>query len=730
MIPGLKKRVFNLHDVFMYVALVRKHARLMALLLCFTLLVGIVYNIYARPVYYARSLVHMDYTALPLDSAKLFPGEDRLRVVRKELLSPHIAERVARRFGIKSSAREITRTTVLRTAVWLNSEKNLEVEVFATSRDLSSQWGQVMVEEYESYRREKHQRAKEEIYEAFTREINDAYAYMGKALQRKFDVKSESDAVRAIIDLQSVQSYPAEIVRMNKRIDDMGRVKMQLEDPSLDLVAKLSLINKLEKDPQFSTGYGLKPGDEVQLPAQGVEGGDNKPAGGGGQSIIVVPALAPAATMWQELDKEQQRLRNEIREKSATYLSGHRVMQALQGELEQVQKKLQAEYDVAKRRFDLEYQDLINRRAELNAKLGDYERITQAGEAARQTMNIASMSRLNWERMISDMKKKIEALDFAWEKERVDLTFIKLLEDRKRPVSPNRGKIALLSLAFGLALAIGVPFLIEYLDHTIHSLDEVESTFQLRGLGIVPKLEGHESPALIDRTGLKETSLVENFRVIRTNLLSMGSITKEPRVIMVTSAMPKEGKTVVSSNLAISFAHNGARTLLVDIDLRRGRMHRLFGYRKSPGLSNVLLGEVTLEEACRPTNQENLHILSAGKHLDTGTELLGSEKFAQIMETLREKYDRVVVDTPPVLGLSDTSVVQKLMDGVLFVIWSGRTPIRNMKAAVEMLQGNGANFYGFILNRLDLSATQNYYQYYYYSHDYYYSYTPQAIERS
>ena len=288
----------------------------------------------------------------------------------------------------------------------------------------------------------------------------------------------------------------------------------------------------------------------------------------------------------------------------------------------------------------------------------------------------------------------------------------------------------MMGLFMGLVLALGVPFLIEYLDHTMTNLEQVESTFQLRGLGIVPKLETSTAPALIDREESKETSLVENFRVIRTNLLSVGSLTKAPHVLMVTSAMPKEGKTVVSSNLAISFAHMGARTLLIDTDLRRGRMHRLFGYRKSPGLSNVLLGEVPLEDACRPTSHENLFVLSAGKHLDTGTELLGSQKFADIMTELRGKYDRVVVDTPPVLGLSETSILQKQVDGVLFVIWSGRTPIRNLKAAIEMLQVNGANFYGFILNRLDLSATQNYYQYYYYSHDYYYNYQPQALERA
>ena len=158
----------------------------------------------------------------------------------------------------------------------------------------------------------------------------------------------------------------------------------------------------------------------------------------------------------------------------------------------------------------------------------------------------------------------------------------------------------------------------------------------------------------------------------------------------------------------------------MDTDLRRGRLHRLFGYRKSPGLSNVLLGECTLEEALRPTVHGSLMVLSAGKHLDTGTELLGSARFTEIMQELRHRFDRIVMDTPPVLGLSDTSVMQSQVDGVLFVIWSAHTSIRTMKTAIEMLQSNNANFYGFVLNRLDLNASTNYYQYYYYSNDYYY----------
>ena len=121
-------------------------------------------------------------------------------------------------------------------------------------------------------------------------------------------------------------------------------------------------------------------------------------------------------------------------------------------------------------------------------------------------------------------------------------------------------------------------------------------------------------------------------------------------------------------------------------------------------------------------------MLTAGAHLESGTELLGSQRFAVIMKELRARFDRIIVDTPPVLGLSETSILQNQMDGVLFVVWGGRTPIRSKKTAVEMLQSNGANMYGFILNRLDLSATTNYYQYYYYSNDYYHNY--HAIENA
>ena len=137
--------------------------------------------------------------------------------------------------------------------------------------------------------------------------------------------------------------------------------------------------------------------------------------------------------------------------------------------------------------------------------------------------------------------------------------------------------------------------------------------------------------------------------------------------------------------------------------------------------------KMPVEDAIRKTANENLVVLPCGQHIEGATELLGGMGFSQLLDELKQKYQRIVIDTPPVLGLPETSMMQSLVDGVVFVIWSGRTPYRSVKTAIEILNANHANFYGFVLNRLDLSTTTNYYHYYYYSSYYYKSY--QALEK-
>jgi capsular exopolysaccharide synthesis family protein len=437
-----------------------------------------------------------------------------------------------------------------------------------------------------------------------------------------------------------------------------------------------------------------------------------------------VPGLVAETQDWQRLEKRERELLKEKSDLLRIYLPGNQKMVAVQKELDEVQRTLDLDYDVARDRFNIVCRSLQDHYSDLRKKLPEYEEVTRRYAKIQEDSQLHDAGQLGWTNLYSDAAKTISELEYTADKEKVNLRYLQMDVLKENPVAPNKFKLVCLSFLMGIVLAFAVPFLIEYLDYTLSNIEEVEATFQMRGLGIIPQVSYEkEHPILLNLSADgDERNLVENFRVVRTNLLAMGTISKPAHVTMVTSAMPKEGKTVVSSNLAISFGQTGARTLLIDTDLRRGRLHRLFGLRKSPGLSDYLLDKVPLEEAIRSSGKENLSILSAGQHVESGTELLGSTKFSDLMNKLRHEYDRIIMDTPPVLGLSETSVLQNQVDGILFVIWSGRTPIRNMKTAIDILSANGANFYGFILNRLDLTTTTNYYQYYYYSSDYYHSY--------
>lgn len=738
MIPGLKKRNFNLNDVLMYVAIARKHLRLMTLLMSLTFAGALTYYVWAQPVYYAIDLIQLDKLALPLDADKVY-RERRIQTISQELNNAHIIERTARRLGVKANIRKIQRDYLFKSRIVANSEGNLTMEIWVFSEKWAQLWTETLVNEYLDYRRERRLKDKETTIKTLTAEMTEVSSKLEEHLGEKFDFSERAGMTRALIELNQIGNVPLQLARLNKRIDELGRLRLNLQDPSLDTIEKLSLLDAADRSAQVTVGTVVGGDSEPSSPKFNLlptEDGEEEekrptpttPATQSGGIVVVPPLAASTERPWEALERTQRALKAQMADLSRTFLPGHPKMSALQKEIDSLDQKLRFELDGSLKRFDVNFQDLLDQRATLEARLPDYNQIRRKHEKLLQDARLHEAGKLAWNNLFAKMAKTIEALDFAGEKEKVDLTYLGHLQLNDEPVSPNRLKLFIFALVIGTALAVGVPYLIEYLDHTMSNLEEAEDTFQIRGLGIIPKFEG-DTPAdstVIPDDAAKRASLLQSFRVIRTNLLAVGGHSKVPQVIMVTSAMPREGKTVVSSNLAISFAQTGGKVLLVDTDLRRGRLHRLFGYRKAPGLSGVLLDQITLEEAIRPTAHENLFVLTAGKHLESGTELLGSPRFSELLGQLRTRFDRIVIDTPPVLGLSETAIMQGMVDGVLFVIWSGHTPIRNIKAAIENLQSNGANFYGFVLNQLDLNAPTNYYQYYYYSYDYYYS--TQSIE--
>jgi capsular exopolysaccharide synthesis family protein len=216
--------------------------------------------------------------------------------------------------------------------------------------------------------------------------------------------------------------------------------------------------------------------------------------------------------------------------------------------------------------------------------------------------------------------------------------------------------------------------------------------------------------------GPKSLADAEAYRVLRTNLHWSAEGVETPKTLVVTSAMTREGKSMVSANLALAFALEGRRTLLVDCDLRRAKLHRVFGVPRSPGLAHILAGHITPAAAIRSTFLRGLHFLPAGRLNSLPSDLLGVARTRMILDELSQCFDIVIIDTPPVLSVADAAILAAEAGGVLLVVRAGETNREAVNQTLRQLDGVGARVLGAVLN--DPSGEVKRYGDYYATTDY------------
>nr|WP_116758297.1 CpsD/CapB family tyrosine-protein kinase [Priestia megaterium] len=213
--------------------------------------------------------------------------------------------------------------------------------------------------------------------------------------------------------------------------------------------------------------------------------------------------------------------------------------------------------------------------------------------------------------------------------------------------------------------------------------------------------------SLISLTNPK-SSIAEQFRTVRTSIQFSG-IEADLQSLLVTSPSPAEGKSTIAANLAVVFAQQGKRTLFIDSDLRKPTVHYTFHIENHIGLTNILTGQVTLEEAVKTTRQENLWVLTSGPIPPNPSELLGSKGMDALLEKAKDEFDLVIFDSPPVLAVTDAQVLSNLTNGVVLVINSGKTKIDDAKKTKELLENAKAKILGVVLNNKKEQANQYYY---------------------
>lgn len=309
----------------------------------------------------------------------------------------------------------------------------------------------------------------------------------------------------------------------------------------------------------------------------------------------------------------------------------------------------------------------------------------------------------------------------------------------EQPIGSGRGRKLFFGLVVGLLLGGGGAFFLDRMNTSIRRREELESILKVPGLAVIPRFMGAAGAAsrlrLPGRRGAAQlvpagagdelvtvgdarSSGAEAYRTLRTNLIFSQAV-QTLRTVVVTSASPGEGKTTTTSNLAVTFAQQGMRVLLIDCDLRKARLHKVFGVEREPGLTQFMLGHSTLADVIRQTPVEGLSVLPSGTLPPNPSELLGGDRMRDTLRTLAEHFDLLILDTPPLLAAADAAVLGTRADGVLLVVRAGGTERGAAQQALQQLAAVGAHVVGAVLNDPDAKVPQygGYYQYDYYGAD-------------
>lgn len=396
------------------------------------------------------------------------------------------------------------------------------------------------------------------------------------------------------------------------------------------------------------------------------------------------------------------------------YTPKHPEMVRLSAQINSLKNRIFSEIDKIAQKYRMDYETALEREKELKNQLAQQEKgALGLGEKA---VNYNILKRA------ADTNREIYQMLLTRAKEtglseQIKVNNITILDKATiptSPIGPNTSRNIMLGIVLGLGLGTGLAFFAEYLDKSVKTDTEIREDLKMPLLGSVPiikiKQEYARDKIILEKDG-KYWS--EPFRVLRTNIL-LTSPDKPLKNILITSAGPQEGKTLVVSNLSIIFSQTGSKVLLIDADLRKPQLHNVFNLPREKGLSTYLVGEAGLEEVIQLTGIENLSVITCGKIPPNPAELLASQKMQEFSRLIRERFDYVFYDSPPLFPVTDAVILSaSVADSVVLVVRANRTPKEIVKRSQDALNAARATLAGVVLNSLREDSNSYYYQYYY-----------------
>ncbi len=440
---------------------------------------------------------------------------------------------------------------------------------------------------------------------------------------------------------------------------------------------------------------------------------------GDGEAEALVPVAQSQAI--QTLKLRYLEAKAECADLKLRYLENHPKLEACQTKLELARASLHHQIKTALDAAQSEYQEVVKTERNLQVLLNETK--ADAFGLNQHEREYLELKRTydNNQRLYELVLKRLKDTGVTGMLQASNVRILDRARASKFPVRPNVGRNLLLAVVLGLLGGVALAFGAERLDNTITTQNQIEERLGLTFLGISPSIAKNKDGTSQDLVihASPKSAAAECLRSLRTNLLFM-SPEKPLKTILITSSSPQEGKTTTAAALAEIMADSGNRVLLVDADMRRPRIHRVFDVPNSAGLSSLILGEGTLDSAVKATVVPGLSVLPCGPVPPNPAELLHTEAFGTLLQQMASRYDRVIIDSPPVGIVSDSVVISTRVDGTLMVLKAGHTSRDVARAAVRALSDVKARVFGAVLNDLDLEDQKYGQYYYYYRYGYYY----------
>ncbi|HZR23172.1 MAG TPA: polysaccharide biosynthesis tyrosine autokinase [Vicinamibacterales bacterium] len=442
-----------------------------------------------------------------------------------------------------------------------------------------------------------------------------------------------------------------------------------------------------------------------------------------GQPADSIPAVAQSAAVQTAKQRvvDAQRIKNSLAEK---YMEKHPTMQKAIADLQDAQRAYDLEVSRAVQNIKNEYDTAILEE-QMTSRALDAAK-SDAQDLSRKSVDYNVMEReANSNRVVyQSLLQRENELRVSSNSRANNVRVVDHAEVPKAPITPTGRRTWLVSVGIGLVLALGVAYGLDYMNDTIKTPEDVTRRLKMTFLGLVPSVRGDKHPLLASARVPHDFG--ESFRALRTSLLTKfaGAGTK---IIVVTSAQPLEGKTTTAANIAMALAYGGARVLLVDADMRRPGLHRPLRLTNERGLSQVLVGQARVRDVIQRTIDPNLLAITAGHPPPNPSELLASERMRTLLTNLAHgPFDWIIIDTPPVLAVTDAVILAPLVAGVVFVIGAEMTRRRLAERAIETVTQTQPKFTAVVLNKVDFARNRYYYSRYY-GHQYKNYYAEAAV---